>query len=285
MSAIKKSKALVRGETEQGLRCGVNNMNNDIQKITPDATGVNNQKIWTLFDKDIFELFVKPGEIIEVRILNAKGKSPLWGNEYARGKGTISGYFDSYEAFTGACKSINKATYSGVYYTLQVIDPRLIGRAYNRLKPSDLTTSDRDVIAYRWLPIDADPNRPAGIASSDSELQAAMGLIEEVAFWVVHNMNLPAPIKAMSGNGAHLLFRLPDLPADDLNKSFVQNTLNGIADRFDNDMVSIDRSVYNPGRIWKLYGTTARKGDPVPANQYRAPRSHRMSYIFDMGDC
>ena len=33
-------------------------------------------------------------------------------------------------------------------------------------------------------------------------------------------MNFSKPIKAISGNGGHLLFRLPDLPANDDTKSF-----------------------------------------------------------------
>ena len=43
--------------------------------------------------------------------------------------------------------------------------------------------------------------------------------------------------------------------------------------------MNIDTTVFNPARIWKLYGTTARKGDPVPAGPSREARPHRMAYI------
>jgi len=238
----------------------------------------------TLYDKEIFEMFVKPGEVVEVRILGARGKSPAWGNEWARG--TISGYFDDHEAFVKAVQLADKAQNAGIYITLQVIDRRLIGRAYNRLKVTDLTTSDKDVRAYRWLPVDLDPVRPAGIASSDTELKAALELADEVAMWIRLNMHFPKPIKAMSGNGAHLLFQLPDLPINEQSTAFIKDTLAGLAARFNNDQVTVDTSVYNPARIWKLYGTTARKGDQVPASsRRREARPHRMAYIIDIGDC
>ena len=53
----------------------------------------------------------------------------------------------------------------------------LLGRAYNRLKQTkkrDAHTADKDVLAYRWLPVDTDPVRPAGISASDEELKVAL---------------------------------------------------------------------------------------------------------------
>lgn len=236
----------------------------------------------TLFDKEIFEQFVKPGEVVEVRIPKAYGKSIAWGNEFA--KGTVSGYFDDHNIFCEAVKKADKFTHNGIYFTLQVIDPRLIGRAFNRLKPTDLTTSDNNVIAYRWLPVDIDPVRPAGVSSSDSELEAALKMRDEVADRAINKLNFSNPIKAMSGNGGHLLFRLADLPATDDTKCFIKNTLQGIANRFNTDSIKIDTTVFNPARIWKLYGTTARKGDAVPAGPQRAARPYRTAYIDDLGE-
>jgi len=234
----------------------------------------------TLFDEPVFRLFVKPGEIVEVRIPKAKGKSKAWGGDWARG--TVAGYFDSHQAFCEAVKEADKAHHGGIYFTAQVIDPRLLARAFNRLKPTDLTTSDKDVKAYRWELIDLDPVRPSGIPSSDKELEAAMSLREEVAAWVVKELGFPRPIKALSGNGAHLLFPLPDLPTSKVD--FVKNTLQGLAERFNNEAVTVDTTVFNPARIWKLYGTTARKGDQVPQGPNREARPYRKAYIDDLGD-
>lgn len=237
---------------------------------------------YTLFDRKVFDAIIGTGCVVEVRILKTSGKSPGWGNENARG--TVSGYYDDFDAFCRDVQLADKAKHSGIYFTLQRIDARLLGRSFNRLKPSDLTTSDNNVIAYRWLPVDLDPVRPAGIPSSDSELAEALRLRDEVAEWCIKELSFPSPIKAMSGNGGHLLFRLSDLPANDETRQFIKGTLEMLAARFNTDRVHVDTTCHNPARIWKLYGTTARKGDEVPAGPNREARPYRMAYIEDLGD-
>jgi hypothetical protein len=83
----------------------------------------------------------------------------------------------------------------------------------------------------------------------------------------------PTPILADSGNGGHLLYAL-DLPVDD--GGLVQRCLEAIAFRPDDDHVLIDQRVYNPARIWKLYGTRACKGDDA------ADRPHRLSQLIEV---
>ena len=234
---------------------------------------------WTLFDKPVWTTFVHLGEVTEVRIPHYRGKL---GGDYVRG--TVSGYFDDHASFCQAVKAIPPTCHDGIYFTVQVIDSRLLARAYNRLKPSDLTTSDLNVLFYRWLPIDIDPVRPSGISSSDTELKAALTLRDTVSQWVISELKFPKPISAMSGNGGHLLPRLPDLPANKETHDFVKNTLEGLAKKFDTDRVKIDTIVHNPARIWKVYGSTARKGDQVPQGYKRDARPFRMAYIDDLGD-
>ncbi len=233
---------------------------------------------FTLFEKSVFETFVNPGEAVEVRVLSFKGRI---NNENIRG--TISGYFDDHDAFCEAVREIDRQSHGGIYFTLQIVDPRLLARAFNRMRPGIPATSDSNVTFYRWIPVDLDPVRPSGISSSDSELQEALSLRDTVSEWISENLQFPRPIKAMSGNGWHLLYRLPDMPVNDENRTFVKNTLEGLAQRFNTASVEIDTTVFNPARIWKLYGTTARKGDELPANQYRKARPHRMAYIEDLG--
>jgi hypothetical protein len=232
----------------------------------------------TLIDKHVFETFVRPGEVVEIRIPNSEGT--LDGKRF---RGTVSGYFDDHGLFCEALKKVETVSHDGIYFTLQVIDPRLLARSFNRLKVSKFTTSDSDVLFYRWLPIDVDPVRPSGISSSDSELQEARSLRDTVSEWIIDILHFQKPIKAMSGNGGHALFMLPDLPVNKENQSFIQNTLDGLAQRFNTDRVTIDRKVFNPARIWKLYGTTAKKGDELPPNKHREARPFRMAYIEDIG--
>lgn len=237
----------------------------------------------TLFDEHVFRIFVKHGEAVEVRIPNARGRCPAWANEPARG--TVSGYYDDFEAFSKDVQAADRAVHDGIYFTVQLIDHRLIGRALNRLKAATaLTTSDNNVLAYRWLPVDLDPVRPSGISSSDSELAEAIKLRDVLAEWAVRELSFPRPIRAVSGNGGHLLFGLPGLPANDENRQFIKGTLEMLAKRFNTARVHVDTTCYNPARIWKLYGTQAAKGDEVPAGLNREARPHRMSYIEDLGD-
>jgi hypothetical protein len=233
----------------------------------------------TLFDNHVFETFIKPGEVVEIRIPQAEGSLD---GKYVRG--TVSGYFDDFGAFCEAVRKAEELRHDGIYFTLQVIDPRLLARAFNRIKVSGLTTSDNNVFAYRWLPLDFDPVRPSGISSSDSELREALSLRDTVSQWIIDNLHFPKPVKAMSGNGGHSLFRLPDLPVNKDNTAFIKNTLEGLAQRFNTDKVTIDTKVFNPARIWKLYGTTVSKGDQLPGTHHREARPFRMAYIEDLGD-
>jgi hypothetical protein len=235
----------------------------------------------TFFDPIVWGTFVHPGEVVEARVLKSRGKAQIWGGDYARG--TVSGYFDNHQALCAALNGLPQDCGAGVYFTLHVIDPRLIGRSFNRLKPSDLTTADQNVLAYRWLPIDLDPIRPSGISASDAELRSALLLRDEVAAWIGREHDFGPPITAMSGNGGHLLYRLPDLPAQDkTNQAFVKEFLEDLARRFHNEEARIDTSVFNPARIWKLYGTKACKGDEIPQGPNREARPHRLSFIEEL---
>ncbi len=236
----------------------------------------------TLFDKRAWKIFLSAGEVVEVRI--PKGFGKLFNcKDYLRG--TIAGYFDNQDDFIKWVKEADRSLkHEGIYFTLQVIDSRVLGRAFNRLKQSQLTTADNNVLAYRWLPIDVDPVRPSGVSSSDTELKESLTLRDKVAVWLMAEQGFPAPIRAMSGNGGHLLFRLPDLPVNEENKSFIRNVINITAEHFDTDRIKIDRTVFNPARIWKLYGTKTSKGDVIPAGQYREARPHRIAYIERLGD-
>ena len=237
---------------------------------------------FTLLDEKVFRLFCYPGEVVEVRGIGFWGASNAW-NGFA--KGTVSGYFDSHKEFCNAVKLLDATEQGNIYFTLQVIDKRLIGRAFNRIKASDVTTSDNNVFAYRWLPIDIDPERPSGISSSDSEFEAAVDIRDEVIDYVMERCSFPQkPITSMSGNGVHILFKLPEKPAIPEHINIISFILQDIAMHFNNESVHIDTAVYNPARIWTLYGTTKRKGDPVPSETGREARPHRLSYIDSLGE-
>jgi len=148
-----------------------------------------------------------------------------------------------------------------------------LGRAYNRLKEhAEHTTADNNILSRRWLPIDLDPVRPAGISSSDEEHAEAIQRARTIADNMAREWD--RPILADSGNGAHLLYRI-DLPNDQEALAFVAGALAELDRRYSDDVVKVDVTSANAARIWKAYGTVARKGDSIPS------RPHRLSRIIE----
>jgi hypothetical protein len=120
------------------------------------------------------------------------------------------------------------------------------------------TTGDTDIARRRWFLVDVDPVRPSGISSTEAGHAAALALASVIRDTLVAE-GWPMPIVGDSGIGAARCCTTIDLPADD--KGLVERCLKALAFRFDDDRLSVDEKVYNPARIWKLYGTWAAKGD------------------------
>jgi P4 family phage/plasmid primase-like protien len=220
----------------------------------------------------IYETFFNPGEVVEIRAMGLAGKGPWDG--FARGQGTVSGYFDNAKAFHDAVQALEKNGPPGIYFVVNPCRPELLARANNRLKANPkATTQDSHVVCRRWFLIDLDPARPSGISSSDEELGHAIQKAEEIAGWLEGELGLAPGIRAMSGNGFHLDYRLPDLPNDDYHTEIVRRALRALKEKYQDSRVIIDQSIYNAARIWKVYSTTARKGDAL------ADRPHRKAYI------
>jgi hypothetical protein len=125
----------------------------------------------------------------------------------------------------------------------------------------------------RWLPIDLDPVRPAGISSSDDEHDSAIQRARMIADEMEHEWE--RPIIGDSGNGVHLLYSV-DLPNDAEALAFVTGALAELDRRYSDDQVKVDLTSGNAARIWKAYGTVARKGGSIPG------RPHRLSRILEV---
>ena len=220
---------------------------------------------------NIYPLLFKPGEVAETRILGVQGKSQAF-EGYS--KGVVSGCFNDPTLFAKAAAAMEKAEARGIYFTINPVNPALLARASNRLKVPKSTTQDVDIVCVRWLPIDLDPKRPADISSTDAEVQAAVAVGKEIAAWLEGELRFSKAIRAYSGNGFHLLYRLPDLPNNEETHALIVAAMAAIKAKFDSDTVDIDPAIVNPARIWKCYGTTGRKGDPT------TDRPHRKSALF-----
>lgn len=205
----------------------------------------------------------EPGDVVELRAFH-KGK-----------KQTDAGYFDAqhWEAMAAHAERLNNPGAS-IYITLNRIDPQLLSRYHNRIeKYASATATDSHVKRRRWFLVDADPRRPSGTAATDEQVAQAVALADRIrddlraAGW-------PEPAQALSGNGKHLLYPL-DMPNDDASRDLIKGALQGLAVTYDNDHVCVDTTVFNAGRITKLYGTVSTKGD------HNAQAPWRLSALTD----
>lgn len=186
------------------------------------------------------------------------------------------GYFDSIQqAITEVSRYEGNAN---VYVSLNPVKRDLLARANNRLVPTKTRTADDDVLCDSWFFIDVDAIRPTGISSTENELLAALELSEVVCIFL-NNAGVPnqSIVKAMSGNGAYVLVRLPNYEITQEWKQTKKALLNYLADILDTDQAKIDRIVYNPSRLVALVGTLKCKGDST--NE----RPHRCSEIISVG--
>lgn len=206
--------------------------------------------------KAALDIIHEPGEVFEVRIPKTKA-------------GTLSGYFtDTTEA---ALIISRQDKHTSVYATVNPVAPAVAARAEGKLQISYTTTSDAEILKRRWFLLDFDPVRPAGISSTKEELHAAKECAESVADWL-SSIGWPEPLHACSGNGWHLMYRV-DLPNDQDTRINIEFATKMLASIFSTSQVNIDVGVYNAARIWKVYGTTSRKGS------HTDERPHRLSMI------
>jgi hypothetical protein len=225
-------------------------------RATPEPAPVETIARW-------LRLFFAPGDVTELRALGhtarADGKFPE----------TVAGYFD-FDHLDLMAREARRLTphARGVYFLLNPLDPDLLARCCNKVATAgkDFSAGDADVLRRRWLPVDVDSRRKSGISATEAERRRA----KRVA-WEVHKFltgrGWPAPVIGDSGNGYHLIYRI-DEPRDDGGR--VKHCLEALASRFDDESVSIDTSVHNPARIWRLFGSLNRKGDHAGERPHRA---------------
>jgi hypothetical protein len=210
-------------------------------------------------------------------------KSSHW-QGYAGGKkAVVAGWYNDPIKATEAAAALDTIGCEGIYVTLNGVDPALLGRANNRLQAGVARTQDKEVLILRHFPIDIDPKRPAGISSTDEEHQAALNH----AIWLRNRLSSdgwPEPLYGDSGNGAHLIYRLPDLENTEENINLIRDALNALNELYRVAVegnqgyinLDIDCTLFNPARIIKLYGTHARKGDDTKE------RPHRQAQVIDL---
>ena len=205
---------------------------------------------------------LKPNnELFEVRIIRKNGGR----------KQIISGYFTDADTLIQQFDTIDPRG-ANIYITINKVNKNCYDREqHDCFRQTDDNTHDHEIDSYEWLFIDLDPKRVTGVSSSDEELEQARILADKV-FNYMAALGFSEPVRAMSGNGHHLLYKI-DLPNTQDVKNLIERCLLTLSSIFDNENVKIDVVNHNQSRICKLYGTMAQKGSNTKN------RPHRMSSI------
>lgn len=189
------------------------------------------------------------------------------------GRWNASGYFQDAESLLPELKRYADRAGINFYITLGKIDGACASRKQfgKLIEQATPTTSDTDITHYEWLMIDVDPKRPTGTSSSYEQIEQSKAKANQV-FKFLRSRGWNDPIVALSGNGTHLLYAV-GLANNPENVKLMQNCLMALDMMFSDDFMQIDLKTFNPSRICKFYGTTAKKGLDTPE------RPHRMSKI------
>jgi hypothetical protein len=207
-------------------------------------------------------LFVEPGSVHELRILNVVD-NPNYPSF------AVAGWFD-HEHLDALAKTALAWTgrAEGCYVTINPVVPDLLSRAANRVKKKQRQlTADADILRRTGLVFDADPVRTAGISATEAEKALARGRIDQLKE-ELNRRGWPVPILADSGNGYHARYKI-DLANNDGAIELVDRVLKAASASFSDGRVKIDTSLSNASRIIKLCGTMSRKGDHTDARPHR----------------
>jgi len=209
------------------------------------------------------KMVLVPDQVVELRAL---------GVHTMDGFRTYNGFFDDHEALAEAAAFLCTQGAKGVYFTpnplrktISKADRNMIGVAKR-----GSSANDRDVSEVSWLLVDIDPSRPVNTSSNKQEKEAALSVVGKVRAFL-ESKGWPDPLFADSGNGYHLMYRCKGLTPE-----IHKRILDFLSFRFSRDSLAIvDQAVYNPSRIWKVYGTYSRKG--VDSEERPWPLAHVIS--------
>ena len=213
------------------------------------------------------QLLHSNGELFEIRLINGSYNASGYFTNADTAIKALQDFHPEWNARTKTAKAAN------IFVTLNPINMSCYSRKQHDcfIENAQPTTKDNEITALHWLLIDLDPKRMSGVSSSEEELKLAKAKAR-----TIHNFlsdrGFKEPIRAMSGNGIHLVYRF-DVPNTSENVSVFENALKILSEKFSDDEVEVDTTVFNPARICKLWGTIAQKGATTPE------RPHRKAYI------
>lgn len=206
---------------------------------------------------DYLKWFIEPGQVTELR---------------AFGDHSYSGWFDHDHLESMAKAAVElQASCRGIYFTPNPIKTELLSRRANQVGLAGKCTTDADIIGRNWMLIDIDPVRPTGSNATEEERQHAWQVANHVQA-CLSAANFSDPVIASSGNGWHLSYPIY-VDNNDESRDQAKMILAGLDKRCSTEHAKVDLKTFNASRIWKLYGTSARKG---PNSN---DRPHRTAFV------
>jgi len=205
------------------------------------------------------------GQLIELRALQVPGNDGF--------RRTVTGFFDDLTKFAEKAAELSDRGAKGVYFTPNPVKSTQKTTNLNELRAATRgsTTTDDDIAKVEWLLVDVDPERPSGESATDSEKASAKQVCVHIAKYL-RGIGWPEPLIGDSGNGYHLMYRVEG-GTSETNR----NVLDTLAFLFNTNAAKVDQLVFNPSRIWKVYGTWPKKGDAT------AERPHRQAKLLNPG--
>ncbi len=212
--------------------------------------------------KNALTTMILPGDVVELRIFDQYDKK-------------YCGWFNDLDKMVEAAIS-HDDTAEGTYYSCNACVHGMLAVTNNRIVPCKTASSEANILRRRVFALDIDPVRnPTKISSTDAEKELAYNRAIEVKIWL-SNHGFPAPVFGDSGNGYHLDYFV-DLPTTPDIKKLYEDVYKAIKAKFPKDAVDV-QGFADANRIWKVYGTTARKGENLP------DRPHRVSKLLEVPD-
>lgn len=210
-------------------------------------------KMWALFPPD-------PLAPIHLRAIWPKGESSRSAENLIFTAAEYPSISGRKQAFSDSALELNASGYN--IYTC--FNPILPGH-------SKSSVNDQDIAVRTRILIDIDRVDTLSASATDAEIEEAERLADKVASYLHEERELLVR-RVMSGNGVHLYVPLDSIPNDDTSRDHCKQLLRGLAQRFDNDQVKIDTTVFNAARITKVPGTIMRKGAETTDRPYRMAR-------------
>ncbi len=198
-------------------------------------------------DSSVFDLFGFP-RLAEVRWLST---------------GRAFTLFTSNQAIVG--DALADPRVSGLNAYVCVNPPRFDILERRKILPDTLfsprkgqCTADADVLEHISLPIDLDPRRPTGTASTPQQVDLAVKQLDLLIEYLIKR-GLPDPVgTVLSGNGAHGYHR-SRLPNNDETRFLLTAYYTCLARMFGTAEVIFDKSVRSPAQLMRWPGSFNHK--------------------------